>query len=44
MYHVRGHHPAIFKLFLDGMSTYSIAEELTRRGIKSPGGKDKWHR
>ena len=34
----------IFKLFLDGMSPYSIAEELTRRGIKSPGGKDKWHR
>lgn len=33
----------IFRLFLDGMTPHSIAEELTRRGIKSPGGKDKWN-
>lgn len=25
------------------MTPHSIAEELTRRGIKSPGGKDKWN-
>lgn len=33
----------LFRLFLDGMTPHSIAEELTRRGIKSPGGKDKWN-
>ena len=25
------------------MTPHSIAAELTRRGIKSPGGKDKWN-
>lgn len=33
----------IFRMFLDGMSPHSIAKELTSRGIKSPGGKDKWN-
>lgn len=33
----------IFRLFLDGMSSHSIARELTNRGIKSPEGKDKWN-
>ncbi|MCM1222968.1 MAG: recombinase family protein [Lachnospiraceae bacterium] len=33
----------IFSLFLEGMSPYSIAAELTRRGIKTPGGKDVWN-
>lgn len=32
----------IYKLFLDGMTMHSIAGELTRRGIKTPGGKDVW--
>ena len=33
----------IFSLFLEGMSPHSIAAELTRRGIKTPGGKDVWN-
>lgn len=33
----------IFSLFLEGMSPHSIAVELTRRGIKTPGGKDVWN-
>lgn len=33
----------IFKLFLDGMTPHSIAKELTRQGIKSHGGKEKWN-
>ena len=33
----------IFSLFLEGMTPHSIAQELTNRGIKSPGGKDKWN-
>lgn len=33
----------IFSLFLEGMSPYSIAAELTKRGIKTPGGKDVWN-
>ncbi|MEE3451647.1 MAG: recombinase family protein [Acutalibacteraceae bacterium] len=32
----------IFRLFLEGMTPHTIAAELTRRGIKSPGGKDVW--
>ncbi len=32
----------IFKLFINGLSMCSIAEELTRRGIKTPSGNDKW--
>ncbi len=34
----------IFRLFLEGMTPYSIARELTKRGIKSPGGKDEWNK
>lgn len=33
----------IFRMFLEGMTPYSIAKELTRQGIKSPMGKDKWY-
>lgn len=33
----------IFRLFLEGMTPHSIAERLTKQGIKSPGGKDKWN-
>ncbi len=32
----------IFNLYLHGESTYSIAQMLTERGIKSPGNSDKW--
>jgi len=32
----------IYRLFLEGLTPHSIAKELTRRGIKTPGGKDKW--
>ncbi len=34
----------IFKLFLVGLSTPIIAKRLTAEGIKTPSGKDKWHR
>ena len=34
----------IFGLFLQGMASQSISKELTRRGLKSPTGKDRWHR
>lgn len=33
----------IFRLFLEGMTPHSIAAELTRRGIKTPTGKDVWN-
>ncbi|MDD2979125.1 MAG: recombinase family protein [Hespellia sp.] len=33
----------IYKLFLSGLSFHAIAKELTNRGIKTPGGKDKWY-
>lgn len=33
----------IFRLFLEGMTPHSIAAELTRRGIKTPAGKDVWN-
>ena len=33
----------IYKLFLDGMTMHTIAGELNKRGIKTPGGKDKWN-
>ena len=33
----------IYKLFLGGRSFYAITEELEKRGIKSPSGKDKWY-
>lgn len=32
----------IYKLYLDGLTAHSIADELTKRGIKTPGGKSKW--
>lgn len=32
----------IYSLFLQGMTYHGIADELTKRGIKSPGGKDQW--
>lgn len=33
----------IYGLFLEGMTPHSIANELTRRGIKTPAGKDIWN-
>ena len=33
----------IFRLYLDGLSYYSIAKELTRRGILTATGKEKWN-
>ena len=33
----------IFSLFLEGLSPHAVAAELTRRGIKTPGGKDVWN-
>ena len=33
----------IFSLFLEGLSPHSIAAELTRCSIKTPGGKDVWN-
>ena len=33
----------IYRLFLTGLSFMGIAKELMKRGIKSPGGKDKWN-
>lgn len=33
----------IFRLFLEGLNPHAIAAELTRRGIKTPGGKDVWY-
>lgn len=32
----------IYKLFLSGLSYYAVAKELTRRGLKTPAGKDCW--
>lgn len=32
----------IYSLFLQGMTYHGIADELTKRGLKSPGGKDQW--
>ena len=32
----------IYKRFLEGVSSYKIANELTQMGIKTPAGKDKW--
>ena len=32
----------IYRLFLEGMTPHSIAKHLTDKGIKTPGGKDKW--
>jgi len=33
----------IYKLFLDGLTAYAIASELTKREIKTPTGKNKWN-
>jgi len=33
----------IYGLFLEGMTPHSIANELTKRGIKTPAGKDIWN-
>lgn len=33
----------IYKMFFSGLSYHSIAKQLMSRGIKSPGGKDKWY-
>ena len=33
----------IFRLFLEGLTPHSIAQTLTKQGIKSPMGKDKWY-
>ena len=33
----------IYKRFLEGFSTYQIAKELTKMGVKTPAGKDKWY-
>lgn len=32
----------IYDMFLAGMTYNGIAQELTAKGIKTPGGKDKW--
>lgn len=32
----------IYCLFLEGMTPHTIALTLTEKGIKTPGGKDKW--
>ncbi len=32
----------IYKLFLDGLTMHSIANELTKRKLRTPGGKYKW--
>ncbi|MBQ6151743.1 MAG: recombinase family protein [Mogibacterium sp.] len=33
----------IFGLFLQGLTPNAIATELTKRGVKTPGGKYKWY-
>lgn len=33
----------IFKMFIEGLTPHTIAETLTKEGIKSPGGKDRWN-
>ena len=32
----------IYALFLQGMTPYGIAKQLTAEGVKTPGGKDVW--
>lgn len=32
-----------FSRFLEGLSTYQIAKELTKMGVKTAAGKDKWY-
>jgi site-specific DNA recombinase len=33
----------IYRLFLQGQTYHNIAKTLMEKGIKSPGGKDKWN-
>ncbi len=33
----------IYRSFLEGMTTYSIAKNLMNRGVLSPSGKEKWY-
>lgn len=33
----------IYQLFLHGMRTAGICKTLEKEGLKSPGGKDRWH-
>lgn len=33
----------IYRLFLEGMTPHTIVIHLTEKGIKTPGGKDKWN-
>lgn len=33
----------IYKRFLEGLSNYQIAKELTQMGVKTAAGKDKWY-
>lgn len=33
----------IYRSFLEGMTTYSIAKALMNRGVLSPSGKEKWY-
>ena len=33
----------IYRMFLQGYSTYKISQFLTKWGIKAPAGKDEWH-
>ena len=33
----------IYRLYLEGLSTHTIAADLTRRGLNTPGGKTKWN-
>lgn len=33
----------IYKLFLDGMSCYAIAKELTKQLLPTPGGRKRWN-
>ena len=33
----------IYRLFLEGKTPHTIAIHLTEKGIKTPGGKDKWN-
>lgn len=33
----------IYRLFLEGLTPHTIAKELTKRGLKSATGLDRWH-
>ena len=34
----------IYKLYISGFSLKGIAEELMKRGLKAPSGKEQWHK